>query len=192
MGSRDLHLQSSIMVWGGLESSSELTSKYDDNDDFLATFTIANEAANSLPPLVHMTWQIVAALMLLGCCGHVYNRTAAAFEKSQKRLWGVKKRGPNDLCWLPEKRGLRSIALATISSSSCCNSERTKKKKEEEGLTKETYTYQICMIEQSRKDLLIISQGQGIGNFYGLRRKPITTRALSLSAAATAVHSIPK
>lgn len=71
MGSRDLHLQSSIMVWGGLESSSELTSKYDDNDDFLATFTIANEAANSLPPLVHMTWQIVAAAAaaLLGCGG---------------------------------------------------------------------------------------------------------------------------
>ena len=68
VGSRDLHLQSSIMVWGGLESSSELTSKYDDNDDFLATFTIANEAANSLPPLVHMTWQIVAAA-LLGCGG---------------------------------------------------------------------------------------------------------------------------
>ena len=64
VGSRDLHLQSSIMVWGGLESSSELTSKYDDNDDFLATFTIANEAANSLPPLVHMTWQIVAASAL--------------------------------------------------------------------------------------------------------------------------------
>ena len=60
------------MVWGGLESSSELTSKYDDNDDFLATFTIANEAANSLPPLVHMTWQIVAAAAaaaLLGCGG---------------------------------------------------------------------------------------------------------------------------
>lgn len=72
VGSRDLHLQSSIMVWGGLESSSELTSKYDDNDDFLATFTIANEAANSLPPLVHMTWQIVAAAAaaaLLGCGG---------------------------------------------------------------------------------------------------------------------------
>ena len=31
------------------------------------------------------------------------------------------------------------------------------------------------IVEQSRKDLLIISQGQGIGNFYGLRRKPITT-----------------
>ena len=34
------------------------------------------------------------------------------------------------------------------------------------------------IVEQSRKDLLIISQGQGIGNFYGLRRKPITTVAV--------------
>ena len=117
-------------------------------------------------------------LLLLRPCLQSHS---SSFRKVAETTLGGKKRGPNDLCWLPEKRGLRSIALATISSSSCCNSERTKKKKEEEGLTKETYTYQICMIEQSRKDLLIISQGQGIGNFYGLRRKPITTRALSLT-----------